>query len=212
MGFFGRFRRRRRRGRRRRAGFFSRFRKGNRVGNFLLSLGEALDSGNIAARFQGIDFEALESRRDAKQRQADLLSDRQAKQLFERIVEDMAEHLRANVPVRTGLMKRRTDARGDNRGDRRQVDIYSDAMNNQGREYAQYVARYDRALTSTVSRAWQRINRAVIRLHIYTIRPGGIIQRRTVFVDGSRFMDAKKEGTRLVLSFRSPLLLEDAIV
>ena len=78
--------------------------------------------------------------------------ERRIQRFFEKIEREATRELRRSVPVRTGLMKRRTGRRGDGKGRFRTVEIYSDAKNTSGKEYARYVERYNAALNEVFRR------------------------------------------------------------
>ena len=144
-----------------------------------------------------------ESERERQQRAATAANDRAIRNRFEEIVNDAERNLQGTVPVLTGKMKRRTAARGDNRGSFRTVSIYSDATNSNNREYAKYVKRYARALRSTLSRTEARINTSVVRIIEYRFR-GFVFSRKITYVRASRFMSANIAGTHLVLRLQIP--------
>ena len=73
--------------------------------------------------------------------------------------------LRRTVPVRTGLMKRQV--RRDERGVR--YEVYSDAENRQGTQYAPYVKRYDKALKDVQEKAQRRINKKTFTLAVVVL-------------------------------------------
>lgn len=117
-----------------------------------------------------------------------------AARLMAEIANESERRLRDMVPVRTGLMRRRVDARGA----LSQIEIYSDAMNNRGIEYAQYVRRYDKALVRVVGYAVRRVSTERVR----TIRRlffGGV---NVEYERASDYISVRRNGTRLELRLR----------
>ena len=127
---------------------------------------------------------------------------RRARRLFDRLANELERDLRGRVPVRTGLMRRQVAARGD----RRRVDIWSSARNTQGREYAQWVRRYEIAIQATTRLAIRRLTRSYVRFTDYTVAPGLRLVSETRLVPASRFIDIQRDGTHLVLSLDPELL------
>lgn len=117
-----------------------------------------------------------------------------AARLMAEIANESGRRLRDTVPVRTGLMRRRVDARGQ----LTQIDIYSDARNKSGKEYAQYVRRYDLALRRVVSYAVRRVSSERIRSVSYTFFGA----RRVRYERASDYISARRNGTRLELRLR----------
>ena len=178
---------------------------------FSLSIkGVARTIRRLRGHRRGVEREAarLNAELQRRQLQADTLAREIAEREFRGIVERVARQLRETVPVRTGLMRRQTEARGDGEA----VEIYSDATNSQGNEYAQYVHRYASALSGALSAAQSAIASTTTRLHVYSINSSGVLTRRSVIVRGSRYMEARIEGTRLVLTFESPLLSAERLI
>lgn len=107
----------------------------------------------------------------------------------DRVGRHAAAELRSQVPVRTGLMKRRVSATG-----RLTVDVYSSATNSKGREYAPYVDGYHRALQSALRTAEHQISRKQFRVTYRSYFYSG-----SIYVNASRFVSARIEGHHLII-------------
>lgn len=130
---------------------------------------------------------------------------RTAERFFDALVISSTHRLARTVPVKTGLMRRRVDSR---RFGGFAVAIYSDAKNQNDREYAQWVKGYDRALTALTRSVVGQVSRRAFRFVDYGVagRQGAyVITRRPVLIGAARFIGAGRIGTRLILQFRVPL-------
>ena len=130
---------------------------------------------------------------------------RTAEHFFQALVAESTNRLARTVPVRTGLLRRHVDAR---RLGGFSVAIYSDAKNQNNREYAQWVRRYDRALASLTRSVTGQVARQTFRFIDYGIVGGDgnyVITRRPVLIGAVRFIGVDRTGTRMILSFRVPL-------
>lgn len=125
--------------------------------------------------------------------------------IFASVVDGAERELRNNVPVKTGLLKRRVDARGLAIGNARTVALYSDAMNNRGREYAKYVDGYERALTRALRKSEASIRSSRFRFNEYRISfVYGFVRRSVRIARASTFMSVHREETRIVFTLRAP--------
>lgn len=131
--------------------------------------------------------------------------DRRVISIFDSVVDNAERELSDRVPVRTGLMRRRVDARGLAIGGIRSIDLRSDARNKKGREYAKYVDRYNRALSHTLVSAESAISSAFVRFSEYRISfVFGFVRSSVRIAKASRFMSVHKSGTRLIFELQSP--------
>ena len=110
------------------------------------------------------------------------------------IASQAAHDMRGTVPVRTGLLRSKTS--------KRSLQVYSDAMNSRGVEYAQFVDGYFRALNRAHRLTEQRIASRTFRTNLYATILG-----RTVGIpyklEASRVVFVRSEGTRLIIEVRS---------
>lgn len=146
-------------------------------------------SGNRFLTFALRALEYLVSRRGCRVR----LKKRDARRFvnfYNDLARDAEEYLRARVPVRTGLMRRRV-IRVQNLG--AVTLIYSDAMNKKGVEYAQFVARYEKALQDTFERTFLR---AELR-RVQVSERQGFFGRKTRRASASELVHVRKVGTQL---------------
>lgn len=133
------------------------------------------------------------------------IANRRVIRIFARITEEAESYLRDNVPVKTGLLRRRVDIRGLNFGNRRRVSLFSDARNSNHKQYAKYVAGYDRALRQALVRAEGRIATERIRVTSYRISfVFGFVRRSVGFAPISSFINVRREETRLIFTLLSP--------
>ena len=115
--------------------------------------------------------------------------DRQAQAFFQDLTGKATAQLKRTVPVRTGLMKRQVSRRGRTV----RFEVYSDAKNRRGIQYAPYVERYDKALKDVQEKAQDRIDKKTFTLTIVFL-----YWKREIKYPARQFITIERDGHKLV--------------
>lgn len=150
--------------------------------------------------FLSIDFNRLAREVEHLQGRADALFRARAKAHFNRLSETIQADLRSTVPVRTGLMRRSVGGRGREP----RIEIYSNATNSRGTEYAQFVSRYYDALNQAASGGSARLATVSIAYQIYFINGDGTIDYHNILSSMREFIAIEIEDYRIVLTLDLP--------